>query len=85
MCVLSTLVNFSSNAEMLGDVNQSKILPGYITFDQTDPFYKNQRTKNKRNDLIERRTPSAIIKSYFTNEKIDLKKIELEIQKIKDF
>ncbi len=70
---------------MLGDVRETKILPGFITFDEKDPFFLGFSTGRYKTDSIERRNPSKILKSYFRANKLDLDKINLEIAALKSF
>ena len=79
------LVVSSGYAGILGEVEETRILPGYITFDENDPFYKGFGTSDFKTDSIERRSPSKILKPYFTDHRLDLDKVNFEIAALKSF
>jgi hypothetical protein len=79
------LIVTGSYAGILGNVEETKILPGFITFDENDPFYKGFGTSELKTGSIERRSPSKILKPYFNGTRLNLDKINFEISTLKSF
>jgi hypothetical protein len=52
-------------AAVAGDFSSHKILPGYITFDKSSPFYQGIQNESFRLSYIDKKTPSQILESFF--------------------
>lgn len=62
----------SSFAAVLGDFTTQKILPGHITFDKSSPFYQGIENDEFHWELIDKKTPSQILESFFEDGRFSL-------------
>ncbi|MBT3983627.1 MAG: hypothetical protein HOE90_19890 [Bacteriovoracaceae bacterium] len=84
---ISFFVCTDVKSDVLWPYNQTTNFPGYISFDFKSDFYKGPKVKReKKNDGIERRTPSEILLSYLTDDgRLDGKKLQEKIDQVASY
>lgn len=72
MTLLLLFIISTGFAAVLGDFSSQRILPGYITFDKNSPHYNGIVNDKFYWEVVDQKTPSQILESFFVDGKFSL-------------